>query len=304
MRNVDRASRPEAAKNKCRLPKPEEAADRRTLFYMTCYLIDFENVHEDGFAGIGKLAQDDVVYCFFTRNAPKISLSVLAESKGIQFRFIEASAGKQSLDLALGSYLGYLIAQEDKDTRFVIISNDTGYLKIADFWNRRFGANTVRECPSMEAFLEPPASPQPIVQPAQKKPAERQRKGRQMVRKPTAKPVAAAPQPAKEQLSVPTAPAPVPAPVPQPVRPAEPAEPKPAQEAQQKETAPREEPDPAAMEYIQAQIAKYAGEKNIRQLVYRAIVRKYGQKQGTKLYNGIKKTITVQRSEPAKEPQE
>ena len=266
---------------------------------MTCYLIDFENVHEDGFAGIGKLAQDDVVYCFFTRNAPKISLSVLAESKGIQFRFIEASVGKQSLDLALGSFLGYLIAQEEKDTRFVIVSNDTGYLKIADFWNRRLAPNAVRVCGTMEASLEIPALLQN--QPVQRKTVERQRNPRrQMVRKPTAKPAADASQPAKEPIPGSAAPAPAP----QPVKPPDPAESKPAQEPQQKEPAPREEPDPAALEYIQAQIAKYAGEKNIRQLVYRAIVRKYGQKQGTKLYNSIKKTITVQRSEPAKEPQE
>lgn len=263
---------------------------------MTCYLIDFENVHEDGFAGIGKVAQDDVVYCFFTRNAPKISLSVLAESKGIQFRFIEASAGKQSLDLALGSFLGFLIAQEEKDTRFVIVSNDTGYLKIADFWNRRLAPNTVRVCGSMEASMNPPV-PQNL--PEQKRPAERQRNTRrQMVRKPTAKPVAEAAQPVKEPIPVSAVSAP------QPVKPMESSEPKTAQETQQKEPVTREEPDPVAIEYIQAQIAKYAGEKNIRQLVYRAIVRKYGQKQGTKLYNSIKKTITVQRSEPAKETQE
>ena len=39
------------------------------------YLIDFENVHEDGFASLGRLGEKDAVYCFFTKNVAKISMS-------------------------------------------------------------------------------------------------------------------------------------------------------------------------------------------------------------------------------------
>ena len=30
------------------------------------YLIDFENVHEDGFTAIEKVGEKDAVYCFFS----------------------------------------------------------------------------------------------------------------------------------------------------------------------------------------------------------------------------------------------
>ena len=73
------------------------------------YLIDFENVHEEGFASLGRLGDRDAVYCFFTKNVAKISMAALAGMRSGQLHFIEAESGKQSLDLALVSYLGYLI---------------------------------------------------------------------------------------------------------------------------------------------------------------------------------------------------
>lgn len=263
---------------------------------MTCYLIDFENVHEDGFAGIGKVNPQDVVYCFFTRNAPKISLSVLAESKGIQFRFIEAAAGKQSLDMALGSYLGYLIARGDKDCRYVIISNDAGFTKVADFWNKRMAPNTVRVCRSIEAALG-----------VEKKPAEKQRNDRrQSGRRADSREQPVRPAPVREQIvpqeqpAEPEADAEAPKGEMQPESAAENAvdtESAAAEQPAPTSAAPAEpvklENDPAALEFVQNQKAKFAGEKNIRQLVYRAIVRKYGQKRGTAFYNSIKKSITA-----------
>ena len=73
------------------------------------YLIDFENVHEEGFGSLGRLGEKDSVYCFFTKNVAKISMSALAGIRSGQLHFVEAESGKQSLDLALVSFLGYLI---------------------------------------------------------------------------------------------------------------------------------------------------------------------------------------------------
>ena len=69
------------------------------------YLIDFENVHEEGFSSLGRLGDKDAVYCFFTRNVAKISMSALAGMRSGQLHFVEAESGKQSLDLALVSFL-------------------------------------------------------------------------------------------------------------------------------------------------------------------------------------------------------
>ena len=101
------------------------------------YLIDFENVHEDGFTAIEIVGEKDAVYCFFTKNVAKISMSALAGIRNGQLHFVEADAGKQSLDLALVSYLGYLIGTKPQELYYEIISNDNGFQKAADFWNKR-----------------------------------------------------------------------------------------------------------------------------------------------------------------------
>ena len=46
-----------------------------------------------------------------------------------------------------------------------------------------------------------------------------------------------------------------------------------------------------AAEFIQAQVEKFRDDKNKKQLVYRAVVKKYGQKEGTKIYNSSKKFL-------------
>ena len=99
------------------------------------YLIDFENVHEDGFSALGRLGEKDAVYCFFTKNVAKISMSALAGIRSGQLHFVEAETGKQSLDLVLVSYLGYLIGTKPEEKGYEIVSNDNGFLKSADFWN-------------------------------------------------------------------------------------------------------------------------------------------------------------------------
>ncbi|MGX8720594.1 MAG: PIN domain-containing protein, partial [Eubacteriales bacterium] len=100
------------------------------------YLIDFENVHEEGFASLGRLGDRDAVYCFFTKNVAKISMAALAGMRSGQLHFIEAESGKQSLDLALVSYLGYLIGTVPNEQCYEIVSNDNGFSKAADFWNK------------------------------------------------------------------------------------------------------------------------------------------------------------------------
>ena len=99
------------------------------------YLIDFENVHEEGFSSLGRLGEKDAVYCFFTKNVAKISMSALAGIRSGQLHFVEAETGKQSLDLVLVSYLGYLIGTMPDEKAYEIVSNDNGFLKSADFWN-------------------------------------------------------------------------------------------------------------------------------------------------------------------------
>ena len=358
------------------------------------YLIDFENVHEEGFSALGRLGEKDAVYCFFTRNVAKISMSALAGMRSGQLHFIEAESGKQSLDLALVSFLGYLIGTRPQELYYDIVSNDNGFAKVAEFWNRRGNGLRVRirKTTDLKAKSEPvKAQPQTTVNPqrrvqpqtpvteqpvpvtepdeptsapaaaaeaaanteqtpaaaaavevkqesgraGQSKTRGRQRSQRQRAARQEQQgntsasvPAAAAPAPAAMISSEPEA-APVVDAAPAQATaaaaaatveaaPAEPkaiakkagkkpAEAKPAEAKAAEPAKPKAEARPldaatlsaletaginaAAAEFIQAQAEKYHSDKNMKQLVYRAMVKKYGQKTGTQIYNSAKKLL-------------
>ena len=309
------------------------------------YLIDFENVHEEGFASLGRLGDRDAVYCFFTKNVAKISMAALAGMRSGQLHFIEAESGKQSLDLALVSYLGYLIGTVPNEQCYEIVSNDNGFSKAADFWNKhrpgirvrvrktvdqakqaaaaelkpaRKGrasksakavtaaaaapsaetkpAAETRTNPAPEAKPAPAPAAKPTAAPAQKNaasaaadntPAKEAAPAAAAKPAPETKP-AARPAPAKKEASAPKT---VPAP--------ETAE---ANAAPAVKEAPAAKPAPEAVaalaaagieasvaEFLLTEAEKHREDKNIKQLVYRAVVKKYGQKKGTEIYNTAKK---------------
>ena len=309
------------------------------------YLIDFENVHEEGFASLGRLGDRDAVYCFFTKNVAKISMAALAGMRSGQLHFIEAESGKQSLDLALVSYLGYLIGTVPNEQCYEIVSNDNGFSKAADFWNKhrpgirvrvrktvdqakqaaaaelkpaRKGrasksakavttaaaapsvetkpAAETRTNPAPEAKPAPAPAAKPTAAPAQKNaasaaadntPAKEAAPAAAAKPAPETKP-AARPAPAKKEASAPKT---VPAP--------ETAE---ANAAPAVKEAPAARPAPEAVaalaaagieasvaEFLLTEAEKHREDKNIKQLVYRAVVKKYGQKKGTEIYNTAKK---------------
>ena len=307
------------------------------------YLIDFENVHEEGFASLGRLGDRDAVYCFFTKNVAKISMAALAGMRSGQLHFIEAESGKQSLDLALVSYLGYLIGTVPNEQCYEIVSNDNGFSKAADFWNKhrpgirvrvrktvdqaklaaaaeakpaRKGrtaktAKTVAAAvpaaetkpaaesaakPAPEAKAAPASAARSAPAPAQKNAASAAAENtpaREAAPAAAAKPApepkpAAKPAPAKKEASAPKT---VPAP--------EKAE---ANAAPAVKEAPAAKPAPEAVaalaaagieasvaEFLLTEAEKHREDKNIKQLVYRAVVKKYGQKKGTEIYNTAKK---------------
>ena len=320
------------------------------------YLIDFENVHEEGFSALGRLGDKDAVYCFFTKNVAKISMSALAGIRSGQLHFVEAESGKQSLDLALVSFLGYLIGTRPQELYYDIVSNDNGFQKAADFWNRRGGGLRVRVRKTNDLKPRLPAPPKTQILPsAVKTPASAEAAAQPEVLKPTA--VEAAPSdtpaaavsgseaPAKaepvkveqartrsssrrgrrqngkqserqqqaEQKTPETQPSveaseavketPVPAAAAEPAAveasPAAPA----ARIASPAPAAPKSfDPQTIAsletagvsgetIPFLQAQVDKYRGDHNWKQLVYRAVVKKFGQKNGTQIYNSAKKHI-------------
>lgn len=106
---------------------------------MNLYLIDFENVGESGLAGVSALGSDSIVTIFYGNNNKALSFEKTVELVNCRaaVEFIKAEkAGKNYLDFWLSTYLGYLLGTGKKGN-VLIISKDTGFDSLVDFWSRK-----------------------------------------------------------------------------------------------------------------------------------------------------------------------
>ncbi len=136
----------------------------------TYYLIDYENVNSEGLTGCNKLKDTDHIVIFFTKNAMKIDMSKIADHGDADLKMIEVSAGKQSTDIHIGSYLGYLAAKYEMEKagengkkgtdpawNVVIISADTDFDKVIRFWADKTGIGASRAQKIIKS-ISPPSS--------------------------------------------------------------------------------------------------------------------------------------------------
>lgn len=107
----------------------------------TYYLIDFENVHGEGLSGSSKLGAHDHIHIFTTENAPKVSFKELEPLNSTEHFFHIIPAGRQSLDMHLVAYLGYLIGSNNNNCKYVIVSKDTDFDNIVTFFKKGFPSN-------------------------------------------------------------------------------------------------------------------------------------------------------------------
>lgn len=247
----------------------------------TYYLIDFENVGLKGLEGAEKLSAQDHVHLFSTRNAPKINTATLATFNGKNLVVHEVPAKSQSVDMHLVSYLGYLLGKHDPAPAIVILSNDTDYDDIVQFWKTELNVTVVRR----DHFEDPKPS---------------------VPKKTAGKAKASGKTAAKEK-----APASEKAPVVKPKSPAKEKAPSAKENALVKEKAPKTvEPkdktavnnavlktlsaakyDNEIVSFCASQVTKLFTEKNGKQVIYRSIISKFGQEQGLEIYRQIKKLL-------------
>lgn len=101
----------------------------------TYYLIDFENVNDAGLSCSNQLGSHNHIHIFSTKNAPKISIESLTTFNGVDFYSHIIPAGKQSLDMHLIAYLGYLIGKNaSQKCKYIIVSKDNDYDNIISFF--------------------------------------------------------------------------------------------------------------------------------------------------------------------------
>jgi hypothetical protein len=106
---------------------------------MNIFLIDFENVNESSLEGIKNLKSGDFIYIFHGEQLKTIPLERTKEmiKSSADIDFISThKTGKNYLDFQLSTYIGYLIGKENK-ANFFIISKDTGFDSVIDFWKSR-----------------------------------------------------------------------------------------------------------------------------------------------------------------------
>ena len=103
------------------------------------YLVDYENVGDSAMSGVKTLVPGERVVVFFSKNAKALTFELwneLTECKGIKEMKMVENPGKNALDFQLSSHLGYAICKYPHFENFVIISKDSGFQTLVDFWKR------------------------------------------------------------------------------------------------------------------------------------------------------------------------
>lgn len=106
---------------------------------MKHYFVDFENVNHFGLTTSDERI-DGIVYIFYTDSCTMINMDLFGniEKLGGQIRFFHVKNGiKNALDFQLSTYLGYIISQTNKEDKYIIISKDTGFDRVVDFWKNQ-----------------------------------------------------------------------------------------------------------------------------------------------------------------------
>lgn len=99
------------------------------------YLVDTENV---GFAWkhlLEHISSTDKIILFYTENTPYLSYLDLAYLQSLcdKFTLEKCYTGKNALDFQLVSYMGYHMKSSTK-AQFIIVSNDSGYDSVIQYW--------------------------------------------------------------------------------------------------------------------------------------------------------------------------
>ena len=238
------------------------------------FLIDFENVADAGLNGFFDLTAEDTVDLFFTQKNNRISIdffkAFLDQKNAAEIRLRKVAAGNQALDLQLASFLGSLIAGSGGPCEYCIISKDKGFGCLPAFWEKQAGSGCVRQAASIREALAGHAAPVADAAPA-----------------PAAAEETAAPPPAPEKPQ-PEAEKPAPAAEPEKQKAAPQPNEKSVLNVKVQQALSKAKLDTQLINQTASLIAKSFDDPKIKQTVYRALIKRHGQKQGLEVYNLVK----------------
>ena len=105
------------------------------------FLIDYENVHNLGMRGTEYLLPSDCVIVFYSESAPTMESRYLndIQNSGCGFEVCKLlTKRKNGLDFYIATKVGELFGAE-RCKNAVLVSNDTGFQAVRDFWQERSG---------------------------------------------------------------------------------------------------------------------------------------------------------------------
>lgn len=117
------------------------------------FLVDFENVHTGGLRGTKSLSEHDEIVLFYSDN-DEDSIAFICELRDdIRYAKI-AKNGQNALDFQLSSYLGFVIKETVfsdaiANTQFFIVSKDTGFDSVVNFWTKTAFAKFLNVSPNI-----------------------------------------------------------------------------------------------------------------------------------------------------------
>lgn len=111
---------------------------------MSIFLVDYENVHAEGFNGLTNCSENDSIKIFYTKGADTLTFGLhrrLSETKAkIEYHKVE-NGSKNALDFQLSSYLGFLISNHSEE-KYYIVSKDKGFEALEQFWKKNPGKHS------------------------------------------------------------------------------------------------------------------------------------------------------------------
>lgn len=130
--------------------------DRKGVFSLSTYLIDFENVKSGGLAGIEYIKKEDSVHLFWSKRENKITIEMMelirsSESEIVMHKAVTGE--RDALDHQLCSYLGFLAGAKGEND-FVIVSNDKAYDHLIEFWKKIDSSIRIRRVPEISKISE------------------------------------------------------------------------------------------------------------------------------------------------------
>ena len=103
------------------------------------FFVDYESVHQNGMNGIENLTENDKVIIFYTPTNETLSFALyrkmICSEADIELYRVQ-NGGKNAVSFQICTFIGYIVGNSPESECY-IISNDTSYEYIINFWKER-----------------------------------------------------------------------------------------------------------------------------------------------------------------------